>query len=1083
MNHFSFKGQIVSIPEINCYMKKITGSVHRFMLLLTVFCCLQAGAQNSPPAAISGKIVNTSGEALPGAVIETKTSGHHAVADVNGLFKLAVSAANETIVVSHVGYQSQEVPLKNRTAVNIILSSDAKTLTDVVVIGYGTQKRANVTGAVGSMKAENLDERPVTRVDQALVGQIAGVQVKQTSGVPGKGFSIQVRGTGSITAGNEPLYVIDGFPLSTATQNSAGGFSTGNPLDNINPNDIESIEVLKDASAGAIYGSRAANGVVLITTKKGKVGKPKISFNTYGGYNEASRQLKMLDGAGWIDRATEIINAQWVASGAGRTASQTTAERRQILALAPGTINPGLMIDDRWLLPNHPGLRFHNWQDETFRKGLIQNYQLSGSGGNEYVKYYVSGNYIGQEGMVKGMDYTAFSGRANVEVNASKKFKFGLNIAPTYTIANDPGVEGKDNILHQLTSFTPVQEDTMGLYPNAYKNGQYPWSVTTNSPVAKLESVIGETKTFRTLSTLYLEYQPLQGLVLRSTANLDNTDNRSNSYTPYTVQATQLSRITQPNVNTAGVFASFRKQTFVNENTISYNKVINDVHDISLLAGASYSVDRIDNVRVASSGGYSSSSITTLNFASSVTGNTTGTRDVLLSYFGRVQYSLQSKYMVSASIRNDGSSRFGQNTRWGTFPSASVGWRVSEENFMKHIDKISDLKFRASWGQSGNYNIGDYSSIPQLGSYNYTFNTVQVFGQAPAGITNPDLKWEKSETYNVGIDLGLLNNRITASVDVYNKLSKDLLLNVPIAQVTGFATALTNVGKVRNKGWEVELTTRNMVGAFQWTTAVNFSHNTNKVIALGQGAASIQIPSLFDVPHSILQVVQPIYSIYVVRQIGILSQEDITKKVALYGSQNVGDPKYFDANGDGKIDANDRVIAGHPTPDYTWGFTNTFRYKGFDLTVLVQGQWGGSIYSLFGRAIDRTGQGASDNAPAYYTERWRSPSDPGAGIKGKAYSTFGRIVNTDWLYPSDYWRLRNVTVGYDLGRLFRSKFVQGARCYVTMENFFGHDKYKGGYNPEATNTDLSGNSSFPEPGDYGGLPLPRSLIIGLNVNF
>ncbi len=1031
-------------------------------------------------------VVTTSenGEPLPGVNVVQKGSSSGAVTDAKGAYILKLNnAGNAVLTFSFIGYVTQEIPVKSQSVINIKLEPDTKSLSEVVVIGYGTAKKADVTGAVASFNAKTIDQRPILRVDQALVGQMAGVQVKQTSGALGKGFSIQVRGTGSITAGNEPLYVIDGFPLATARPNGSGNFATGNPLDNINPNDIESIQVLKDAAAAAIYGSRAANGVVLITTKRGQSGRPKVTLNTFTGYMERSRKLDMLSADEWVDRATEMINAQWVASAPNRTASQTNEQRRVILGLPVGQVNTTYMTDDRWAQPGHPGLRYIDWQDEAFRKGLTQNHQLSASGGNEFVRYYISGNYVRQEGMVINTDYTAYSARANVEVNASKKLKLGLNIAPTYSVNNDPGVEGKDNILHQMVSFTPVQEDTMGVYPNVGNNGQYRWSVSPNSPIGKLQNIIGETKRFRTLTSTYADYQIIPGLNFRTTINLDNTDNASKSYTPYSVAGSYQTRLAQLTTLTSGSFSTYRKRTFVNENTLTYSKLFADKHDVTVLAGLSYNSDKIESASLSSNGGYSSNAITTLNAANGVTGNTSEARNVLISYFGRVQYSYASKYLLSASIRRDGSSRFGANTRWGVFPSASAGWRVSEEAFMKAIPVINDLKLRASWGTSGNYNIGDYSTIPTLGTYNYTFNNVAAVGQAPAGVTNPDLGWENSRTFDVGLDVSVLNNRISAAFDVYNKLNTNLLLNVPLPGATGFASYLSNAGSVRNTGWEIELNTRNTTGALKWNTSLNFSHNANKVVSLAGGVDQILIPSSFDISHSILKLGQPLYSIYVVKQTGILSQQDIDNKAALYGSETVGDPKYFDANGDGVIDANDRVIVGRPTPKYMWGITNTLRYKGFDLTVLVQGQNGGSIYSLLGRALGRTGQGFTDNALGFYRDRWRSPSDPGDGVVSKAYSTFGRIKNTDWLYSSDYVRVRNITLGYDLGSLMKTKFVQGARIYMTAENFFGFDKYKGGFNPEASNTDLSGSSQYPEPGDYGGLPLPRSLVFGLNVTF
>ena len=1033
---------------------------------------------------VKGKVVSaTDGSQLAGVsvLVKGKTSG--TTTDANGQYAIQVDK-NQTLVFSYVGYKSHEQLVTGNT-LDVQLEEESHGLDEVVVVGYGQQKRGNITGAVTTMNTEKLTERPIPRVDQALVGQMAGVRVKQTTGNPGQGLSVQVRGVGSISAGNEPLYVLDGFPLSGATPNANGGYSTGNPLDNINPNDIASIQVLKDASAAAIYGSRAANGVVIITTKKGKSGKPSINLNTYIGYNERSRKLDMLSATEWIDRAVEMINDAWVKSGSGRTADQTTEQRRQILGLSGNQVNTNLMIDDRWLQPGHPGLNFIDWQDEAFRKGLTQNYQLSASGGTDAVKYYVSGNYNRQEGMIIHQDFTSYAARANVEVKANDKLTFGVNLTPTYSIGNDPGVEGKDNILHQLVSFSPVQEASFGLYPNVGDNAQYRWSTSANSPIGKLENILAISKKFRTVGSLFGEYQILDGLKFKSTINLDHVDNTFKRYIPFTVTSSLDNRQADLTKRTSGAYNTYRRQTFVNENTLTYDKVIADDHSLSALLGFSYNADKLDNATMSSQNGYGSSAVTTLNYALGITGNTTETKNVLLSYFGRLQYAYKEKYLVSASARRDGSSRFGANTKWGWFPSASVGWRVSQEDFMQNINgTLSDLKLRASWGKSGNYNIGDYSSLSLLGNYAYALGGQLVTGLAPSGIYNPDLTWEKSNTFDVGVDMGFLNNRITATIDYYDRKSTGLLLNVPISQITGFVSSLDNAGSVRNRGWEIEINSQNMTGGdFQWSTNLNVSHNSNKLLSLANGQSQLLIPSSFDISHSILRVGEPMYSIYVVRQDGILSQADIDNGTPLYGNQTAGDPKYFDYNEDGMIDENDRMILGKPNPTYTWGITNTFRYKGFDLSVLVQGQWGGSIYSLFGRAVNRTGTGIVDNVIGSWRNRWRSPEDPGAGEVGKTTGSFGRIKNTDWLYPSDYLRVRNITLGYDLGRIIPKTTLNGARIFITAENFFGSDKYDGGFNPEATNTNLSGSNQFPEAGDYGGLPIPKSLILGLNFTF
>lgn len=1034
---------------------------------------------------IRGNVTDERDRPLLGTTVKIKETTFGTSTDGYGNFTLYMPLSrmvNAVLVFSSVGYTTQEINVRNNIVIAVRMVEEFSDLDRVIVVGYGTQKKRNVTGAVASYNADDIPERPLTRVDQALVGQLAGVQVNQTTGVPGKAFAIRVRGSGSISAGNEPLYVIDGFPLAQATTNASGGFVNGNPLDNMNPSDIESIQVLKDAASAAIYGSRAANGVVLITTKKGKSGKPRFHFNGYTGFSEASRKLDMMTPEDWIDRATEMINAQWVTSGPGRTASQTTEQRRQILGLGAGVVNSNLMLDDRWFQPGHPGLYYIDWQDEAFKKGLMQNYQVSASGGSEFAKYYISGNYTNQQGILVGMDYTSYSARANIEVNASDKLKFGLNIAPSYSLTNDPGVEGKSAILRMLLTFPGVQQNEPGTI-NVGNNGQYIWSNPDKDPISRLENTIGLTKRFRTLASIFMEYEITKGFIFKTTANLDNTDNSVKTYIPSYVSGTLLTRQSSPGLITSGSYSNYKKQTFVNENTFSYNKVFNAVHDLSLLAGASYNSDKFDNASFASSGGYSSTVITTLNAASAITGSTTETKNVLLSYFGRLQYGYDDKYLFSGSLRRDGSSRFGKNTKWGWFPSASLGWRVSKEHFFSGIGLINDLKLRASWGKSGNYNIGDYSSVPLLGTYNYTINGVEYSGQAPSGIVNFDLSWEKSATFDVGLDAAILDNRVTTSLDFYEKLNSDLLLYVPIPASTGFSTTLSNAGSVKNKGWEIELNTVNLKGDLQWSTSANLSHNTNKVVALAGGQTQIYIPSRFDISHTILKLGEPLYSINVVKQIGILTREDIAKNAALFGSESEGDPKYFDANGDGVINANDRVIVGHPSPDYTWAITNSFRYRGFDLSLLIQGQWGGSIYSLLGYSLGRTGLAANENPYGYWRDRWRSDLDPGAGKVGKASGNFGAINNTDWLYSSDYYRIRNITLGYNLTRLFKSKQAHESRVYATLENYFGHQKYTGGYNQDAANEDLSGSSIFPEAGDFGGLPIPKSLIVGFTINF
>ncbi|MFA6702616.1 MAG: TonB-dependent receptor [Dysgonamonadaceae bacterium] len=1018
---------------------------------------------------VIGKVTDVSGIPLPGVTVVIKGTTAGTITDSEGKYDITKVPGDAVLLYSFIGMKSQEIEVSGRNMINVIMEEETIGIEEVVAVGYGTMKKANITGAIAQYNAESLNERPIQRVDQALVGQMAGVHVKQTSGMPGSGLSIEVRGSGSISANNEPLYVIDGFPLEVSSQNSSGKYDTGNPLDNINPNDIESVQVLKDAAAAAIYGSRASNGVVLITTKKGKVGKSKISFNYYTGWNQAQRHVKMLDSEQWLDRAYDVMNQTYLK--AYPNASENDNYDTRVANI--GSFDRTMIPDPAWAEDGHPGIDFVDWQDEIFQKGAISNYQVSASGGTDAVKYFISSDYLDQDGYILGVTYKRYSARANVEVKVSNKITAGINIAPSYSVKNDPGVEGKDSQFHIALGMSPIVSTAAG-GAEFYNTGDYTtytWGNSRNSPVAVLKNTIGKTKNFRTLTNIFGDYEIIDGLHVRSSLNLDNTDSRYKYYRPAFVSGSLSSR------KASGRYVGYNRQTFVNENTVSFDRTFAEKHNVSAVAGMSYNMTKLDYNRIYATDGFGTDYITTLNDANGISASntyTTETKNVLISYFGRVNYSYMDRYLLSASIRRDGSSRFGNDTKWGVFPAVSLGWRLSDEAFMKNAEWLSILKARASWGISGNNGLGgDYEHIAMLQSSDYSFGGNQVVGLTSENIANSDLSWEQSETYNFGLDFGVFKNRLYGSIEYYRKSNTDLLLNINVPASTGFDNALTNIGEVFNHGWEFELNSKNFTGNFKWNTSLNLSFNGNKIRHLGPDDAPI-LGGSFDINHNILKVGEPMYSIYVVKQIGILSAEDISNGAALYGSEEEGDPKYEDYDHSGSISADDRQILGHPNPDYTWGLTNTFKYKGFDLSVFIQGQHGGTLYSTFGRAIDRTGTGWLDNQIQAWAYRWRSADNPGNGLKGNAKSSFGRIKNTDWMYSNDYWRIRNITMGYDLKRLIHSNMISGARIYVTAENWFGNDKYDGGANPEAVNT--SGD-------DYGGIPLAKSMIFGVNFTF
>lgn len=1046
---------------INFIPNKVIVLMKSRNLILALLLMLTTGMAMAQKKTITGTITSDDDKSEPliGVSITIKGTTAGTVSDADGKFAVDVKTENAILVFKYIGFESTEIEAGEQNNINVLMRPEmgGKALDNVVIVGYGSQKARNVTGAVSTLSGETFDERPVNRLEQALVGQVAGVQVKQTSGAPGRPFSIQVRGAGSMSAGNEPLYVIDGFPLNSEKTNGSGNWDNGSPLDNINPNDIESIQVLKDASAAAIYGSRAANGVVIITTKKGKMGKSQINFNAYFGVTKEQKRLDMLNADEWIARNKSWIDDNWVKSAAGRTAGQTTSERLSIL----GKVDPNLMYDARWDIPGHPGLDYIDWQDEAFRTGSFQNYQLSASGGNEFVRYYISGNYSDQKGYMTGLGYKSFSARANVEASLSKKMRLGINLAPTYSIKDDPGLEGKDNTLHKIISMPPVMESTPNESGAKYQQA-YLWGNSGTDPMPRLEDRIATNRMYRNLATLYYDVDIIDGLKFRTTVNFDNIDNTAKGYIPSNV----LNSI-------RGTYGTYRKQTIANENTLTYNKTFADNHHLSLLAGHSYNNRKLERASLSSGATYTNFATQTLETGS--IGTTSESRNVLISYFGRVQYDYKEKYLLSASVRRDGSSVFGPNNRWGNFPSVSLGWRVSDENFFKNnIAFINDLKFRASYGLSGNNAIGDYTSQSTLGGSNYSFGTTGALNQGRiiTNIPNPDLRWEKNISNDFGVDIALFNSRILASFDYYTKKSSDLLLNVPLPATTGYSNYWTNIGQVENKGWEFELNTRNLTGQFEWNTTLNFSQNANKVTDLG-GPQMIEITNSFTGDgFAIMKVGEAMNSIYVVQQNGVLTNEDIESGYPIVSGQKAGDARYIDANGDGKITVADRVIVGQPNPKYFWGITNSFRYKGFDLSILLQGQNGGKIYSLLGRAINRVGMSKGENV-----------LDVDVTTRGNYKTSYTAPVNTDWLYSSDYISIRSITLGYNLSKLISNKYIKGARVYLTAENWFNWNKYDGGFNPEATNANLSDLDNFPLPGDYGGLPLSKSIVFGLNFNF
>jgi len=1020
---------------------------------LLLFCLhIQSVAQNLQ--VISGIVTDSAtGKPLPGVTVVEVGTNHGTVTDAQGQYRLSISGSAARLRFSYIGYRSKIVPIENGlTHLNIGLTSSNTSLNELVVIGYGSQKKADVTGAVAQLNANRIEERPISRLEQAMQGQLAGVQVRATTGQPGAALQIRIRGTASISAGNDPLYVVDGIPVSD--------------LGDLNPEDIASIEVLKDAASSAIYGSRGANGVVLITTKKGLAGRTRFTLNAYTGIQQLAKKMDLLSPQEWIDLARQIEDSNWVKLGIQRGKNYQASDpiwfRQQELGVQQ---NATYIPDSRWAYGTD-SLAFIDWQDAFYRKAPMSDVQLTASGGTTNFTYRLSGNYLDQEGIAVYTDYKLASVRANFEGQMARFLKVGLEIAPSYSWLNGGEVDGKDNQSHHVLAMVPVAEKDAGINTGVAPYSRYYWAGSTQSPVAYERATTDQQNRLRLLSNMYVLANLYKGLDLKITGAW-NADMQFHKVYHPTLGVGQT-----PGSASSGSYSTANAQYYLFESLLTYNHSFGG-HNINLLAG--YTAEETIGTNSGQSHRlFANDELTTLNNATStVTSSTTSEyKETLLSYLGRILYNYKDKYLASVAFRRDGSSKFGANNKWGNFPSFSLGWNVAQENFMHAIPWINVLKLRYSWGMNGNNSIPNYLAYGGISAANYSFNGALVNGYVPSSLSNPDLHWEKTRSSNYGADISVINNRISLSIDHYDKLTTDLLLNVPVALATGFSSGWVNIGHVQNKGWEFELNTRNLTGQLQWQTSFNIGFNHNKVLALGQGNAPIHTG--FSNLTQIIEVGQPLNAFYLYDAIGVYTNDADLKASPHMSTNIVGDVKYKDVNGDGIIDANDRTIMGYPDPTYSWGIYNTFSYKGVDLSFLIQGSGGNKVYELIGRAIDRPSMGFTQNALGRWRNRWRSPSQPGDGHTPRIDGTTGGFYDSRWLYDATYARFKNLTIGYTFPHQF-IKGVDNARIYFSAENiFYIINRDYGGYSPEALNT--SG-------GDYGSYPDAKTFMLGINLSF
>ena len=1026
------------------------------LLLLGAFVFHSSNIAAQSNKIISGTVTSATGEALSAASIKIKGTSNGTVSNDKGEFSISISA-NAVLIITHVGYKLQEVVVKNQTNITIQLEDEKSNLSDIVVIGYGTVKKSDLTGSVVSVKAEDLKAVPVTSFDQALQGRAAGVQVTQLSGKPGAETSIRIRGTTSINASNEPLYVIDGMLVNSDAGDMGTGVTLGpriGALSSINPNDIESIEILKDASATAIYGSRGANGVVIITTKRGKAGKGTVTLDGYYAQQEIANKVDVLNAAQFADFVND----------AKLNANQT-----------PIYVNPKNLGEGT------------NWQNELLRRAPMASYQLSFSGGDDKTKYSLSGGYFDQDGIIINSNFKRYSFRANLDRELSSRLTVGTSI--TYARISSNGVlTNAGTIVPGVVTAALLFNPVLPVYDSTVKGGytfENDRGTTLGNPIADAKEYNSYTTSSRFIGNFYARYKLSKDLEFKTSFGVDAFTDKESSFGPNFLKRTQASQGEASVGSSDGL-------TWLSENTFTYNKSWRSKHRINAVAG--YTAQKFNNESLfAYAFGFPDGRTGYHNIAVAENPQTPVNNEsqwTLSSFLGRVNYTLSDRYLFTVTGRIDGSSKFADDNKYGYFPSGAFAWRVSQEDFMKNITAISDLKFRVSYGVIGNQAIAPYQSLSLIGPYGQgVFNSSsgsEVYaGMEPLSYVNKNLKWESTKQFDAGIDVGFFNQRITFTADYYTKLTYDLLLSTPIPTTTGFQTTLLNVGNISNKGLDLDLRTINTTGLLKWNSSINLSVNKNLVTNLNTTTDILLLNA------SLLRKGLPIGTFYGYIFDGIFqSDEEAAKSPVLVGQEptasdpaavaKAGDRKYRDVNGDGKIDANDRTVLGSAQPKFTWGFNNTLSYKNFDLSFFFQGSQGNKLanFNSF-NLLNFTGQ---NNVLAEAgLNRWtpKNPENkyPRALSSGSLdVGVFSSAIVED----ASYLRLKNVTLSYSLPNkiLSRAK-IQSVRIYISASNLWTLTNYTG-YDPEAN---TYGQSTTLIGIDNGGYPQSKIYQVGATLGF
>jgi len=1036
----------------------------KILLIFLALSMFALGSVNAQNRKIAGRVTSADdGLPLPGVSIKITGSKTGVQTDADGSYTLNLAAGQTTVTFSFIGYTQQTITIGNGNSYNIKLASDQKLLNDVVVIGYGSTSKRASTGAISSIKAADIKDRPVTGLDQALQGQMSGVQVTSASGTPGGAVTIRVRGVSTLSADSQPLYVIDGTPIQSGS-NSQLGFGNGvtNALNDINPADIESIDVLKDAAAAAIYGSRASNGVVIVTTKRGKAGKTNVDLDYYTGFQQTTNKVESVTGPQYIALLQDAITNRYSAL-IGTPTYPTLAD------LITTGLNRGNLAGD----PSTYSTT--NWQDEVFRTAPISNYNLSINGGNDKTRFNITSGYFDQKGILRGSDFARFNLRLNLDHNVTDKFKVGTSTTFSRSTSNRIN---NDNNIYGVLSSAILLSPTTPIYNADGTYGRDAYSSVEN-PVAAYKEPFNLTTAGRLLSNVYGEYKILPSLTFRTNFGADYQVTNERRFIPSTLNAGAAP------TNGSGIEAYYSDLNLLNENTLTFNKTYGD-HSLNVLLGESWQKDDYQSV-YASGTNFPGNDIKRLSAAAVKTdASSTGSSNSLVSFFGRVGYNYKQRYILSATLRTDGSSKFADGNRWGYFPAVSGAWIISDESFMKSAEWLSTLKLRGSWGVTGNNFIGNFVSRTLIGSGS-NFN--QVAGLFTSVLGDPNLTWEKTKSTDLAVDFGFLNDRITLTADLYYRKTTNLLAVLPLPGSTGFTGYTTNSGSMENKGIEIDLHTVNIkTKDFNWSSSFNISFNKNKILSLANNNApyAAGFASYVQVGESAgsfrgYRVAGLFQTQAEINELNAAAKTKTGNATALYqvSSTAPGDIKFADLNGDGVITGADQEILGSAQPNFTGGFNNNFTYKNFDFSFFWQFSYGNEIYNntrVFGEGMNTIyGQFAS------VLDRW-TPTHTDTEIPRAVYGdTNTNARNSDrFVENGSYLRLKNVNLGYNLPSEVAAKLhMRKLRIFASAQNLATITNYSG-FDPEVNTFNSAPLSSGT---DFLSAPQAKTFTFGVNIGF